>query len=97
MPPRRDARSPPRVQPQNDQAEEIRLIRERLDTLEQKHGDLQKKHDGMVAVFRVFGICGFILGLGALESEYIWGFPFPLLSFSSSFIALACSRDASFF
>ena len=48
MPPRRDARSPPRVQPQNDQAEEIRLIRERLDTLEQKHGDLQKKHDQMV-------------------------------------------------
>jgi hypothetical protein len=49
------------VQPQNDQAEEIRLIRrfdtleQRLDTLEeehykleQKHGDLQKKHDGMV-------------------------------------------------
>ena len=44
MPPRRDARSPPRVQPQNDQAEEIRLIRDGLNRLEQKHDELQQKH-----------------------------------------------------
>ena len=62
MPPSRDARSTPRVhgcvssaldKPQNDPAEEIRVIRDGLDKLEQKHDELQKKHDDLVEVKRV--------------------------------------------
>ena len=49
MPPRRDVRSPPRVQPQHGEAEEIRQqareireIKERLATAEQKYARLEK-------------------------------------------------------
>ena len=46
MPPRRDARSPPRVRPEHHQAEEIRTIKDKLDKLEKKL--LKDKHDELM-------------------------------------------------
>ena len=105
MPPRRDARSPPRVQPQNDQAEEIRLIRERLDTLEQKHGELQKRHDGFFfgsflsflsffdAFFRFFSELGGVIILAYVLYTFAWSTFFDVLIFS--FLVTAAGFEPS--
>jgi hypothetical protein len=90
MPPRRDARSPPRVQPQNDQAEEIRLIRrfdtleqrldtleQRLDTLGQKHGDLQRMVQSITSWVVLLALSCLLTFLGYNEQFWV----FALLSY----------------
>ena len=81
MPPRRNARSPPRVQPQHDQDADIRVIRDGLNELETDQAEeirlirdrlntLEQKHDehaGKVAILRadLYTMLG-ICSMGAL-------------------------------
>ena len=51
MPPRRNARSPPRVQPQHDQDEDIRVIRDGLNELENDQAEeIRLIRDGLNAL-----------------------------------------------
>ena len=101
MPPRRNARSPPRVQPQHDQDADIREIWDGLNELETDQAEeirlirdrlntLEKKHDELLRLLcfvALFLTAVFFLGVFAQvdTSREFWAFSLMLRLFGLGF------------